>query len=108
RDLEALLEQTPRPKEQAASVVSIPDSREIPNNASMFYCFIHGDQAHLVDAIEAKEMVMKAFDEKKRDFKSERVRNQNQRTRYVYDQEDVVKFFESKEMKIRGQTITVP
>lgn len=108
RELEALLDQTPRPKAQAASVVSIPDSRTIPNNANIFYCFITGEQAHLVDAIEAKEMVMKAFDGKKRDFKSERIRDQGQRTRYVYDQEEVVGFFGSQEMKVRGQTITVP
>lgn len=108
RDLEALLDQTPRPKEQAASIVSIPDSREIPNNASVFYCFVTGEQAHLVDAIEAKEKVMKAFEEKKREFKSERVRKEGQRTRYVYDQEEVVKFFATQEMKVRGQTITVP
>jgi hypothetical protein len=108
RELEALLDQTPRPKPQAASVVSIPDSRTIPNNANLFYCFINGEQAHLVDAIQAKQMVMKAFDEKKRDFKSERIREPGQRTRYIYDQEEVVKFFESKEMKVRGQTITVP
>lgn len=108
RELEALLDQTPRPKPQAASVVSIPDSRPVPNNANLFYCFITGDQAHLVDAIEAKDMVMKAFDAKKRDFKSERIREQGQRTRYLYDQEEVVGFFGTQDMKVRGQAITVP
>ncbi|RYD36162.1 MAG: hypothetical protein EOP87_05990, partial [Verrucomicrobiaceae bacterium] len=108
RDLEALLDQTPRVQPQAASVVSIPDSRPVPENANLFYCFITGDQAHLVDAIQAKEMVMKVFDGKKRDFKSERVRDPGQRARFIYDQEEVVNFFQGQEMKVRGQTITVP
>ena len=108
RNLEALLDQTPRPKPQVASVVSIPDSRPIPNNANVFYCFITGDQAHLVDAIQAKEMVMKAFDEKRRDLKAERIRKPGEKTRTVFDQEEVVGFFATREMKMRNQTITVP
>jgi len=108
RDLEALLDQTPRPKAQAASVVSIPDSRPVPANADVFYCFIVEDQAHLVDAIEAKAMVMKIFDGKKKDFKSERDRQPGERTRYIYDQEEVVKFFETQDMKVRNQKVIVP
>ncbi|WAC19539.1 hypothetical protein OVA24_20150 [Luteolibacter sp. SL250] len=108
RDLEALLDQTPRAKPQAASVVSIPDSRPVPDNADVFYCFIVEDQAHLVDAIEAKAMVMKVFDAKKKDLKSERDRQPGARTRYIYDQEEVVKFFETQEMKVRNQKIIVP
>lgn len=108
RDLEALLDQTPRAKPQAASVVSIPDSRPVPDNADVFYCFIVEDQAHLVDAVEAKAMVMKVFDGKKKDLKSERDRQPGGRTRYIYDQEEVVTFFGTQEMKVRNQTITVP
>jgi hypothetical protein len=108
RDLEALLDQTPRPKPQTSSIVSIPDSRPVPDNADIFYCFIVEDQVHLVDAIEAKELVMKAFDEKKKDFKSERDRQSGGRTRYIYDQEEVVKFFETQDIKVRNQKVIVP
>lgn len=108
RDLEALLDQTPRPKAQGSSVVSIPDSRPVPANANLYYCFIVEDQAHLVDAVQAKEMVMKAFDSRKNELKSERVRERGEKTRYIYDQEEVVRFFETQEMKVRNQTITVP
>lgn len=108
RDLEALLDQTPRPKAQAASVVSIPESRAIPNNANLYYCFITGDQAHLIDMIDAQKKVMEIFDAEKRNFEVERVRERNERTRFIYQQEQVVQFFAGKEMKVRNQTITVP
>lgn len=108
RELEALLDQTPRPKPQAASVVSIPESRAIPNNANLYYCFITGDQAHLIDVIDAQKKVMELFDANKNDFEVERVRERGERTRYIYQQDEVVGFFEAREMKVRNQTIKVP
>ena len=108
RDLEALLDQTPRPKAQAASVVSIPEARPIPENANLYYCFITGDQAHLIDTISANKTVMDLFDGKKKDFKVERIRERNERTRFIYQQPEVVDFFATKELKVRNQTISVP
>lgn len=107
-ELEALLDQTPRPEPLPASIVSIPNSRPIPNNANIYYCFITGDQAHLVDPIAATEMVMKAFDEGKRDLKVERVRVRGERTRFIYDQNEVVAMLAKQEFKVRNQIITVP
>ncbi|MBX3742041.1 MAG: hypothetical protein KF712_13675 [Akkermansiaceae bacterium] len=108
RELEALLDQTPRPQPQAASVVSIPESKPIPNNANLYYCFITGDQAHLIDVIDAQKRVMEVFDRQKREFEVERIRERGERTRYVYQQEEVVRFFETQEIKVRNQTVTVP
>lgn len=108
RELEALLDQTPRAVAQAASIVSIPESKPIPNNANIYFCFIAGDQAHLIDVIDARKKVMDLFDEKKRDFQVERIRERGERTRYIYKQDEVVGFFETQEMKVRNQTITVP
>jgi len=108
RELEALLDQTPRPQPQAASVVSIPESREIPANANLYYCFISGDQAHLIDMLDARTKVMEVFDANKKDFEVERIRERGERTRFIYQQEEVVKFFESREMKVRNQTVSVP
>ncbi len=108
RDLEALLDQTPRPRAQAASVVSIPESRPIPENANLYYCFITGDQAHLIDMVEARKTVMDLFDAKKKDFTVERIREKGERTKFIYQQDEVVEFFGTKELKVRNQTISVP
>ena len=108
RDLEALLDQTPRPVAQAASIVSIPESRAIPDNANLYYCFITGDQAHLIDMLGAKKTVMDLFDDKKKDFKVERIRERGERTRFIYQQPEIVDFFATKELKVRNQTISVP
>jgi hypothetical protein len=108
QQLEALLDQTPRPKPQEASIVSIPESRPIPNNANIYYCVITGDQAHFVDVIDAQKKVMDLFDAKKKDFAVERIRDRGEKTRYIYQQDEVVKFFGSQVIKNRNQTITVP
>jgi hypothetical protein len=107
-ELEALLDQTPRPEAQPATIVSIPDSRTIPNNSNIYYCFITGDQAHLVNPIAATEMVMKAFDDGRRDLTVERVRVRGERTRSIYDQNEVVALLARQEFKIRKQILTVP
>lgn len=107
QELEALLDQTPRPEPLPASIVSIPDSRPIPNNANVYYCYITGDQAHLLDPISTRQVLMNLFDDKKRDLTVERVRVRGERTRLIYDQNEVVKLFAGQELKTRNQTITV-
>jgi len=107
-ELEALLDQTPRPEAAASAVVSIPNSREIPNNANLYYCYVIGDQVHLVDPGAAEKLVMEEFEKVERDFIQDRVRERGERTRIIYDQTKTVEFFATKDLKIRNQKIVVP
>lgn len=106
--LEALLDQTPKPAPPPSTIVRIPNSRPIPEDANLYYCYIHGDQAHFVDTIDLKTRVMDLFDRNKRDFVHERVKVARKPDRIIYDQQKVVDFFAQQDLNIRKQTHTVP
>jgi hypothetical protein len=59
--LKALLDTTPVPKAQESTFVRIPNSRDIPKDANIYYCYVRADQVYFVDVISAKEMVMGEF-----------------------------------------------
>jgi hypothetical protein len=106
--LTALLDTTPIPKAPSATIVRIPDSRDIPANANIYYCFIRDDIAHLVDPLAAKEMVMTEFERNHREFFRELIKIKGKADRKIYDQEKVVKFFAAKNLTVRNQRISVP
>lgn len=106
--LEALLDQTPRPAVKRPTVVRLPNSREIPENATIYYCYITGNQAHLVDPSAVKETLMDAFDRESRKLVRERVKVKGARDRVIYDQEKTVAFFASQSWDVRNQQVTVP
>lgn len=106
--LEALLDQTPRPVEKRPTVVRLPNSREIPKNATIYYCYITGNQAHLVDPVSVKETLMEAFEREARNLIRERVKVKGAKDRVIYDQEKTVAFFASKSWNVRNQKVTVP
>jgi Skp family chaperone for outer membrane proteins len=106
--LEALLDQTPRPAVKRPTVVRLPNSREIPKNATIYYCYITGDQAHLVDPVAVKETLMEAFEREARNLVRERVKVKGARDRVIYDQEKTVAFFASKNWNVRNQKVSVP
>jgi hypothetical protein len=106
--LKALLDQTPIPKAPQPTVVKIPNSREIPTKANIYYCYIIKDQAHLVDPITAKKMVMDEFKANERLLFREFIKVKGKPDIRVYDQDKVVKFYEQKNLKIRSQYISVP
>jgi len=108
RKLTALLDQTPVPKAPPATVVRIPDSREIPEDANIYYCVIRDDSAHLVDLISAKANVMREFDRRQRELFRELVKIKGKPDRRIYDQDKVVKYFASQNLNVRNQSVTVP
>ncbi len=106
--IKALLDQTPIPKAPQPTVVKIPNSREIPTKANIYYCYIIKDQAHLVDPITAKKMVMDEFNANDRLLFREFIKIKGKPDTRVYDQDKVVKFYEQKNLMVRSQSISVP
>jgi hypothetical protein len=104
----ALLDQTPVPKPPSATVVSLPNSRPIPESAKIFHCFIVNDQVHLVDADEAKKMVMDEMKthESKLILTVKKVPKKPDEK--VFDQEKTVAHFRQRNLKLRQYNITVP
>jgi hypothetical protein len=106
--LKALLDTTPVPKAPAAKIVRIPNSRDIPKEANIYYCFVRADQVYFVDPISAKEMVMAEFKRAEGTLTKQRIKVPKKKDRIIYDQKEVVNLFAKKPMEVRGQKIHVP
>lgn len=106
--MKGLLDQTPIPKMPEATVVKIPNSRDIPETADVFYCYIVGDQAHFVDPYEAKNLVMAEFKSNERNLLRELRKIPKKADVKIFDQEKTVQFFSQRNLKIRNQSISVP
>lgn len=108
RRLEALLATTPVPEVRKPDVVRIPNSREIPKNANIYYAYVIGDRVHLVDPITAEKMVLEAFAKVRSKLLRETIKVKNGRDRKIYDQDKTVKHFAALGLKMRDQKITIP
>jgi hypothetical protein len=108
RKTEALLDQTPVPEARKPEIVRVPNSREIPSGANIYYAYVIGDRVHLVDPVTAKKIVMGEFDKVRAKMLRETIKVRGGRDRRVYDQDKLVKHFASLDMNVRGQEITVP
>jgi hypothetical protein len=106
--LRALLEATPAAKTPDAKIVRIPNSRDIPEGANVYHCFVRKDQVYFVDLITAKEMVMREFDREERNLVKQKIKVPKAKDRVIYDQMKVVNFLATKPMEVRGQKISVP
>lgn len=105
RKMEALLDSTPVPQPKKPDVVRIPNSREIPQGANIYYAHVIGDRVHLIDPITARKMVIDEFEKVRSKMLRETIKVKGARDRKVYDQEKLVKHFDSLDLKVRGQKI---
>ena len=108
RKLEALLAGTPEPQVKKADVVRIPNIREFPSGADVYYAHVLGDRVHLVDPHTARKLVMDEFEKVRFKMLLQTIKVRNSRDRYIYDQDKMVKHFATLDLKVRGQKITVP
>ena len=106
--LKALLDTTPVPKVPESKIVRIPNSRDLPKDANIYYCYVRADQVYFVDLIAAKEMVMSEFKREERNLINQRIKVPRAKDRIIYDQVKVVNLFAGKPMEARGQKIHVP
>ena len=103
--LEAMLDQTPVLTAPPAEEVTIPNSRPIPENADIFYALVFGNRVHLIDPVTLLEKFMEEFEEHKRDFRLERVKQQGADL-YIHDQLRIAEHFKSFNFNpMRGQKI---
>ena len=80
RKLEALLDETPVPVVPDATVVRIPDSRDIPEGASIYYCYVRANGVSLLDPITSKRRVMQEIDVVKNRFVHQTIKLRGNRT----------------------------
>ncbi len=108
RQLAGLLEKTPQLKPAARKVVRMPEARDIPSSANIYYAYVIGSQIHLLDPISAKKAVMDEFQRESRHLIHQIIKVKHVKDRVIYDQAKVVAFFATLNFSVRGQKITVP
>lgn len=105
--LDALLNATPAPKAAAATVVKIPDSRDIPRDAVEFHILCLADRVHLLDVDGARRLIAAELLRERNNLQRERVK-QAGRDRFIYDQDKTVRHFEKAGLKAGGAALRVP
>jgi hypothetical protein len=106
--LEGLLDSIPAPKSDTPSVVNIPNSRPIPDDAAKFYAIIHGDRVHMINTHGALALFRREFDRKKADFLHKREIVKGKADRFVYDPNKIVAHFSNFNWgDTREQKITI-
>ncbi len=106
--LSELLEKTPLVKAPLRKIVRMPEARDIPTSADIYYAYVIGNQIHLLDPISAKKMVMDEFHQQSAKFIQQTIKLKRGKTHIIYDQAKVVEHFGKLNLNVRGQKITVP
>ena len=103
-----LLEKTPALKPAARKVVRMPETRDIPAGADIYYAYVIGSQIHLLDPLSAKRMVMDEFHRESLHLIQQVIKVKHAKDRVIYDQAKVVAHFAKLNLTVRGQKITLP
>ncbi|MFD2255521.1 hypothetical protein ACFSSA_02435 [Luteolibacter algae] len=96
--LEALLDETPVIKPTGPTVVTIPNSRPIPDDAQVYYALAIKDRIHIIDPFTPVEMFEREFERNRKDWLLERVR-QKGADRYIYDGVKIAEYFKTFDWK---------
>ncbi|MDA7664659.1 hypothetical protein N8551_01660 [Akkermansiaceae bacterium] len=81
-ELEGLLDETPVLKIEP-TIVGIPASRPIPNNASIYRAIVIHNRIHFIDPITPLELFKAEFKKAKIDFPNQRIKRRGS-DRYIY------------------------
>lgn len=105
--LEILLDTTPRLEPIPPTVVTIPDSRPVPDNAREYFAMVRGDRVHLIDPFTPAETAEKEAKNRRKELKGERVDRPGKDV-MVYDQQAALKMLSAFDFKPpEGQTFKV-
>ncbi|MEP4807880.1 MAG: hypothetical protein ABJ118_04785 [Luteolibacter sp.] len=105
--LEALLDETPAPKPDTPTVVNIPNSRPIPNDAKIYHAMVLRGRVHIIDPYTPLELFEEEFKKNRSDWLIERI-SQKGADKYIYDGVKIAKHFENFDWKnSRGQRIEI-
>lgn len=105
--LELLLDTTPRLEPIPPTVVTIPDSRPVPENARQYFAMVRGDRVHLIDPFTPAETAEKEAKNRRKELNGERADRPGGDV-MVYDQQATLKMLSAFDFKPpEGQTFKV-
>jgi len=95
--LEALLDDTPI-LDIPATEVSIPESRDIPNNSETYYALVTQDRVHFIDPFTPVETIEGEFKKNKSKWRLDRVKRGGDRIE-IFDQSKIAEHFKNFDFK---------
>lgn len=103
--LEAQLDDTPVLQAEPPTVVTIPNSRDIPKNATIYYALVLDDRVHFIDPYTPAEKYYEITRKNRREWLRERIKQQGA-DRYILDHEKVMNHFRDFDFgNSRGQKV---
>ncbi|MGJ8725887.1 MAG: hypothetical protein ACSHYB_15125 [Roseibacillus sp.] len=107
-ELEARLDDTPVLQAEPPTVVTIPNSRDIPANATIFYALVMDDRVHFIDPYTPAEKYYQLTKKNRSKWLRERIKRQGA-DRYILDHTKVMEAFQDFDFgNNRGQKVHLP
>lgn len=106
--LESSLDQTPVLKPLPPTEVSIPDSRPIPDNATIYYVMVTADRVHFIDTSTPLNEFYGLVKKNKLKWQHEKIKRKGD-TLIIYDQEKINQFLKTYTFQSpEGHRIQIP
>ena len=104
--IEGLLDTTPPISGDAPSVVNIPNSRPIPENAKTYHAIVNRERIHIIDPHTPLALFNREFEKKKADWLIQRTQVKGKPDRFLYDGTKILAHFQDFNWgNSRGQKI---
>jgi hypothetical protein len=106
--MEALLDTTPPMEESKPTVVNIPNSRAIPDDATMYYAIVNQGRVHMLDPQTPIAIIHRELEQNKREWLHNHVKIKGKPDRFVFDGTKITNHFRNfKWGNTRGQKIEI-
>lgn len=106
--LEGLLDTIAPVDPNTPTVVNIPNSRPIPEDAASFHAIVNGDRVHMIDTQGVLATFRREFERKKADLLHQRIQVKNKADRFIYDPNKIAAHFKDFNWgDTRGQKIEI-
>lgn len=107
-ELEGQLSELPALKGDEPTVVNIPNSRPVPENAKVYYAIARKGRIHIIDPHTPLRLFEKEFKRRKKDWLIRRVKVKGAADRYIYDGRKIAAFFQNYNWRnTRGQKVSI-
>jgi hypothetical protein len=106
--IEGQLDRTPALESDTPTVVNIPNSRPIPDDATMYHAMAIKGRVHVIDPNAVLKEFNAEFAKHRNDWLFKRIKIKGKADRYIYDGQKIAAFFKGYDWgNFRGQKIEI-
>ncbi|QTN33269.1 hypothetical protein HZ994_13420 [Akkermansiaceae bacterium] len=106
--VEGLLDSIPAPAADTPTVVNIPNSRPIPDDATKYHAMAIKGRIHVIDPNAVMKVFTQEFSKRRNDWLHRRIKIKGKADRFIYDGQKIAAFFKDYDWgNFRGQKIEI-